>query len=117
MAEPERPKGQEELDVDHPTERRPEISTRVENRSTGVGGAALGFGAVALMVLCCARPVILAAGALGSVGAFLGNPLVILVSFFLAAGAVVNVARRRSKSATCCPPGDVAPLSAARPEE
>lgn len=64
----------------------------------------MGAGAVALMVLCCAGPTLVAAGVLGSVGAFLGNPLVIAGGLLLAAAAVLIVIRRRSDHAACCPP-------------
>ncbi len=64
----------------------------------------MGAGAVALMVLCCAGPTLVAAGVLGSVGAFLGNPLVIAAGVLLAVAAVLIVVCRRSHHAACCPP-------------
>lgn len=52
---------------------------------------------MALMVLCCAGPTLVAAGVLGSVGAFLGNPVVIAAGVLLAVAAVVIVVRRRPR--------------------
>lgn len=81
---------------------------------------ALGFGAVGFMVVCCAvMPTLLAAGALGAVGAFLGNPLVVLAGLVLTTALVVQMVRRRSAGAACCPPpaGDSAPGQSTRLSE
>lgn len=65
-------------------------------------------GAVALAVLCCAGPVLIAAGALGALGAFLRSPLVLAAAgiVFVAAVVWVLVRRRgtRSSGDVCCPP-------------
>jgi hypothetical protein len=79
-------------------------ATTADRPTRGAVQAGLGFGAVALMVLCCAGPALLAAGALGSLGAFLGKPLVILAGSVVAAAAVIGVGRRQCTGAACCPP-------------
>lgn len=79
-------------------------ATTADRPTRGATQAGLGFGAVALMLLCCAGPALLAAGALGSLGAFLGNRLVILVGSVVAAAAVIGVGRRHSRGAACRPP-------------
>lgn len=56
--------------------------------------AALGLGA--LLVVCCALPVLLAAGTLGALGGLLGSPWLLAGAAVLAmAAAVVTMARHR----------------------
>jgi len=75
--------------------------------TAGIGGWAA-VGGVALAVLCCAGPVLIAAGALGALGAFLRSPLVLATAGIVFAAAVIWVlARRRGTShsgGACCPP-------------
>jgi len=72
---------------------------------------AIGVGAVILIGLCCAGPVLVAAGALGAIGSFLGNPVVILAAVVLAGAGVVAAVRRRlsPRDAGCCEPSDQRP--------
>lgn len=64
-----------------------------------------GIGAALLMIVCCAGPVLIAAGALGALGGFLGSPWVIAAAVSVAAAAVMTVfLRRRSGRDACCPP-------------
>ncbi|WP_219418053.1 hypothetical protein [Pseudonocardia nigra] len=70
---------------------------------------AAGSAFAGLMVLCCAGPALLAAGALGALGAVLANPVVIAIGVLLAAVAVLWAFRRRRRLArtgghNCCPP-------------
>lgn len=74
-----------------------------QDKTSGFG-AARGVGVVAAMGLCCAGPVLVAAGALGAIGGFLLNPLVIVAAVGLALAAVVGVGRRRSPDDRCRPP-------------
>lgn len=68
------------------------------------------IGIVALPVLCCALPVLIAAGALGAVGSVLGNPWVIGTGLAIALAVVAIPLRRRADRAAgaadnaCCPP-------------
>ena len=57
----------------------------------------LGVGAVALMVACCwVPPALLAAGVLGAIGSFFGNPLVIAAGVTVScAGLAAALVRRR----------------------
>ncbi|GAA3137029.1 hypothetical protein GCM10010530_66550 [Kribbella aluminosa] len=58
-----------------------------------------------LMIVCCAGPVLIAAGALAGVGGLLGNPWVIAAAGFLVVAAVTAVVRRRRAGRDeCCPP-------------
>lgn len=63
-------------------------------------------GVVAAMALCCGLPLLIAAGALGSLGAWLGNPWVTGAAVLGALALMVRLVRRRtSRSADdCCPP-------------
>lgn len=69
----------------------------------------LWIGVVVAGVLCCAGPVLLAAGALGAVGALLRNPLVIAAGAALVLVAVLGGRQRRSAGGPCCPPGSQTP--------
>nr|WP_179367770.1 hypothetical protein [Streptomyces albidoflavus] len=67
--------------------------------------AAAGIGAALLMIACCAGPALIAAGALGTIGGFLGNPWVIAAAVLILAAAVTAaVRRRRGRRDACCPP-------------
>ena len=76
------------------------------------GGVLTVVGAGALMVLCCAGPVLLASGALAGLGAALRNPWLIAISTTVLLAAIVSTAiriarrRRSAKSDRCCPPPD-----------
>ncbi|KKC05008.1 hypothetical protein [Mycobacterium nebraskense] len=62
----------------------------------------LGAAAVLLMALCCAGPVLIAAGALAGVGGLLGNPWVIGAGVALLVTAVAAFARRGKHGDSCC---------------
>jgi mercuric ion transport protein len=81
----------------------------MKDSPTGRSEAALGIGAVVAMVLCCAGPALLAAGALGAVGAWFGNPLVIAAGAGVVLAVVLGGRRRRSAGGGCCPPGSQTP--------
>lgn len=78
---------------------------RHNQEPSGTGMAAAGIGAAVLMIVCCAGPVLIAAGALAGVGGFLGNPWVIGAAVVVGVVAVAAVVRRRrSGRDACCPP-------------
>ncbi len=54
---------------------------------------ALGVGAVLAIALCCAGPLLIAGGALGVIGGFLSNPVIIAVGVILVAVALVPATR------------------------
>jgi thiol:disulfide interchange protein len=61
-------------------------------------GIVAGIGAAVVLVLCCAAPALLAAGALGAVGAWLSNPWVITAALALVILAVViTLTHRRTR--------------------
>lgn len=76
------------------------------------GGLLLGAGAVLLMVLCCALPLLIAGGVLASVGGLLGNPWAIGTGIALLVLVVLVVAHRRTRHDNtdhdCCPPTNLA---------
>jgi mercuric ion transport protein len=78
--------------------------TRHEQSGASRAGLALGG---LVMVVCCAGPALVAAGALGVVGRLVGNPLVVLAAVAAATAAVVGVLRRpdRGGDGGCRPPG------------
>lgn len=73
----------------------------------GGGGLLFGAGAVLLMALCCALPLLIAGGVLAGVGGLLGNPWVIGAGIALVALVLLVVARRRAHHGRtgpdCCP--------------
>jgi hypothetical protein len=75
-----------------------------ENRDAGTGGALIAIGAVGLAVLCCAGPVLIAAGGLGLAGGLLGSWPVLGVAGLIVAAAVgytlVRVRRRTGAGST-----------------
>lgn len=75
---------------------------------SGPSGLLLGSGVALFAVVCCAGPALIAAGALGVIGGWLGSPLVIGAAVVLFVLSVVwTVSRRRnstSDSADCCNP-------------
>ncbi|MFF4544016.1 hypothetical protein [Streptomyces sp. NPDC001435] len=80
-------------------------SPRRDRESSGLGMAAAGIGAALLILVCCAGPALVAAGVLGALGGFLGNPWVIAAAALLLLTAVTAVVRRRrSGRSACCPP-------------
>jgi mercuric ion transport protein len=66
------------------------------SRPTPPGHGSLGWGAGAavLAVLCCAAPALIAAGALGAVGAWLASPWVVGIAVALAGLALFVLVRR-----------------------
>lgn len=54
---------------------------------------ALGIGPVVAIVLCCAAPLLIVGGALGAIGGFLSNPVVIALGVILVAVAFVWATR------------------------
>jgi hypothetical protein len=78
------------------THRAPDENTASDGAGSGARGALAGVGLAALMVLCCAAPVLIAAGVLGVLGAWLASPWVIgaaVLVLVVGVGAVVG--RRR----------------------
>ncbi|WP_264961115.1 hypothetical protein [Mycobacterium kiyosense] len=75
----------------------------------GVAGAwALGLvGVGALLVVCCAAPLLVAGGALGVLGGAFGNPWLIAAAAVVVLAAVGYTLRRRGRGEPpgCCPPG------------
>lgn len=95
------------------------VPPRPDPERWGSGTLCAGIGAAVLMVICCAAPVLLAAGALGAVGAWLPNPWVIGTAVALVGAVTVSVLRRHSRTGPqsevddggdCCPPAPT-PLS------
>ncbi|MEU2607701.1 alkylmercury lyase family protein [Streptomyces albus] len=85
-----------------PATRRP---PRRDSEPSGAGMAAAGIGAAVLVIVCCAGPALIAAGALGALGGFLGNPWVIAAAVLLLAATVTAVVHRhRAGRDVCCPP-------------
>ena len=83
------------------------MSTTSKGRSSRTGLAVGGF--VLLHVLCCGLPLLIAAGALGTAGSFLGNPWIILAAVALAAAVLLWALRRRRPNTSgdkenCCAP-------------
>jgi hypothetical protein len=80
-------------------------------------GAAVGVGAAALAVLCCAAgPVLIAGGALGVAGGLLRSPLVFGLAALVLIAAVLVALRHPRSGAICDAPSPVAHHSA-RPTE
>lgn len=78
---------------------------------TNKSETALGMGAVAAMALCCGGPVLIAGGALGAIGGFFSNPVVITIGILVIAGSVVSAVTRLSHGQDdCCGP-TAAPVS------
>ncbi|GAA1519515.1 hypothetical protein ACIRN4_08390 [Pimelobacter simplex] len=74
---------------------------------SGPSGVLLGSGAALFMVVCCAGPALIAAGALGVIGGWLGSPWLIGAALTVLAAAVLwTMTRRRngSDAADCCNP-------------
>ncbi|WP_406690319.1 hypothetical protein REH65_31105 [Saccharopolyspora sp. ID03-671] len=71
-------------------------------------GAVLGL--MTLAVLCCAGPALIAAGALGALGAWLANPWVLAAAVLLLVGLGAWALRRNrgTTRADCCPPASPA---------
>lgn len=91
---------------------RPESPPNQQRQSVTSSDRAVGLGAFAalvLMVLCCAGPALVAAGALGAFGAWLGNSWVIggaILTVLLLVSAVWQRRQRgrRNMAGPCCPP-------------
>ncbi|GGM41265.1 hypothetical protein GCM10012275_10350 [Longimycelium tulufanense] len=78
-----------------------------DRRSVTVGLVVAG-----LMVACCALPALIAAGALGALGAVVGNPFLVGAAVVLAALAVGRALwrhHRQDRGNTCGPPADRRP--------
>jgi membrane protein implicated in regulation of membrane protease activity len=79
--------------------------SRPDPQRSATGMTAAGIAAALAVIVCCTGPALLAAGALGALGGFLGNPWVIAVATaVLAAAVTIVVWRRRAGRADCCPP-------------
>lgn len=88
------------------------MTSKHDDRTRG-GGLLLGAGAVLLMTICCALPVLIAGGMLTGIGGLLlGNPWVIGVGTALLAIVLLVVVRRRTRRGRvepdCCPPTESA---------
>jgi len=68
------------------------------------GAIAVGIGAIVL-VLCCAGPALIAGGALGAMGATLGNPIAVAIGVALIVTAIAITLRRRAQHGAA-KPGD-----------
>lgn len=79
-------------------------SRRRDPDHSGPSMAVAGVGAALLMIVCCAAPALIAAGALAGLGAWISSPWVISAAALLAVVAVTLVVRRRKHRAACCPP-------------
>lgn len=64
---------------------------------SGPGGVAAAVGAALAAVVCCALPLLVAGGALGTVGTALRNPWLITVGVVLLVTGTVYVRRRRAR--------------------
>jgi mercuric ion transport protein len=71
---------------------------------SGAGLTAAGIGAALLVIVCCAAPVVLAAGALATIGAWLANPWVIAAGAALLIAALTLAVRRRREGRDACHP-------------
>ena len=95
------------------------MTTRRDHRPGG--GLLLGAGAVLLLALCCALPMLIAGGVLAGVGGILGNPWVIGTGIALVALVVLVVALRRTRSDhtdhDCCPPTESAHRTAPKDDQ
>ncbi|QIY99187.2 hypothetical protein HEP87_41140 [Streptomyces sp. S1D4-11] len=69
------------------------------HQPSGSGMAVAGISAALLMLVCCAGPVLLTAGVLGALGAWLSSPWVIATAVILLLAAVAAVVRRRRATA------------------
>lgn len=81
--------------------------TSRDPHQSGVGSIVGGIGASVLVIVCCAAPVLLAAGALGAVGAWLSNPWVIAAAVTIASVATVAIVAQgrvaHTRRAACRP--------------
>jgi membrane protein implicated in regulation of membrane protease activity len=76
--------------------------SRPDPQRSAAGMTAAGIAAALAVIVCCAGPALLAAGVLGALGGFLGNPWVIAVAAaMLAAAVTIVVWRRRAGRADC----------------
>lgn len=66
-------------------------------------GAGLGVLALVALVVCCAAPLLISAGVLAAVGAWLCNAIVIAVAAVLVGAAVFYALHRRRRGAACPP--------------
>lgn len=81
--------------------------TRVPaEREGGLFGVVAMVGVVALPILCCAGPALVAGGALAGLGGVLRSPWLLLPALVLLSGGVALSMRRRGRrgGTTCCPP-------------
>ena len=78
---------------------------RLGQEPPGLRLAATGVGAAVLVIVCCAGPALVAAGALGALGGLLSNRWVIATAALVVIVAVMTVlVRRRSGRDACRPP-------------
>lgn len=71
----------------------------------------LTIGVIALPLVCCGLPVLLAAGGLGVLGSILGNPWVIAAAALIAVSAIIWRVRARPDGGAadpCCGPAPLA---------
>ena len=79
--------------------------TRVPaDREGGLLGIMAMIGVVALPILCCAGPALVAGGALAGLGGALRSPWLLLPALVLLAGGVALWMRGRRDVTACCPP-------------
>lgn len=70
---------------------------RDKPKSIGTG-TTIGVAAVVVAAICCAGPVLIAAGALGVLGGAIQSPVIIAAGGLLLLGALAVVARRRGRA-------------------
>jgi hypothetical protein len=71
-----------------------------------MSGILFAVGAVALAVICCAGPVLIAGGGLALVGGVIGNPAVLAIGALMVAGAAAFIViRRRARARASEVPG------------
>ncbi|MGH3570222.1 MAG: hypothetical protein ACRDUW_00045 [Pseudonocardiaceae bacterium] len=92
---------------------RPPTSQSGQGGWTAMGATATAVGATALAVLCCAAPALIAAGALGALGAVLLHPVLLTAAGIVLAAAVTwRIVRRghtTRRDDPGCPPNPAAP--------
>ncbi|HET8589914.1 MAG TPA: hypothetical protein VFM01_09805 [Nakamurella sp.] len=87
-----------------PTTHRP---PRNHSEPSGAALTAAGIGAALLMIACCAGPALIAAGALGAIGGFLGNPWITAAAALVLVSALtvaVTTVVRPPQAARCLLP-------------
>ncbi|MEV5876405.1 hypothetical protein AB0L75_19655 [Streptomyces sp. NPDC052101] len=80
------------------------ITHSPHQRRSGSRATVAWIGAALLVVLCCAGPTLVAAGALAGLGAWLSSPWLIAAAAVLLATAVITAIHRHRGNTSCRPP-------------